>query len=524
MRVLSKALEDALNTGTYRPAFKVLAYDPGLDKMGEVVSGNALQTPLDLTPYIDTVNWTPGQIGFNLADPEMRFHPDMGEHRRHLQDGAIIRLLEGDERVEQDQWVYTFTGLIRGQPGWELNRAAETMMGKIVAYGREHVQSYKRRAIVTQEYTVGSELGAMLRDVCHAFLGLSDAETRIPLNLGAQFMHKSNQLVEVSPWEAVTKLLEVVCEVPFFDGEGKLASYSKNLSRPSDRVLPDWVKIVTYRIPDKTMDLINRVRVIFLDSKLTRVDEPDQCLSTAQVTTGFFTNKVVLETWWSDDHRQRADNTRLVIRKSAQESIARFAFGFDIMKESYRQVDEFHGEITVTVSVFVPILATLALIEYLALAWVPDEVVVTVGAGFTIPVGRAGQAAALVSILLIMMCLGTGQYEVWGEPYDYVYLKKDAIAYVQGLAFYEENPMELENDFIGTMERAVTIAMTELTWQQSIGAPRSLTITNDPALEVGDILDLPDHRRFFVQAMSKTLKRGEVPVMHLEGFKVMRAA
>ena len=175
--------------------------------------------------------------------------------------------------------------------------------------------------------------------------------------------------MEVSPWEAVGSLLEVVCQVPFFDGEGKLASYSKNLNRPSDRTLPEWVRIVDYQFPERSQDLVNYVRVIFLDANLTRVDEPDQLLGTSQVTTGFFTQKEVLTCFWSDDHRQRAAGSRLVVKKSAQESIARLAFGFNIMTESYEQANEFHGKITVTVCVFVPVLATVALLEYLALAW-----------------------------------------------------------------------------------------------------------------------------------------------------------
>jgi hypothetical protein len=130
----------------------------------------------------------------------------------------------------------------------------------------------------------------------------------------------------------------------------------------------------------------------------------------------------------------------------------------------------------------------------------------------------------LASILLIMMCLGTGQYEIWGQPYDYCYLEKDSIAYVQGLAYYEENPLEIKNDFIGTHERADAIAMCELTWQQSLGHPRKLVITNDLALEVGDIVALPDQRRFCIQGLSKTIKRGELPLLNLDGFKVMRSA
>ena len=199
----------------------MLAYDPALDKMSDVVSGRASQVPVDLTPYVGEITWNPGQLSFSLVDPSGLFNPDTGAYRNYLGDGAIIRLLEGDERVSEADWVITFTGLIRGQIGWQLSRASQNLAAKVVAYSRENVAGFKRRSIVTKEYTVGTEMGKMLRDVCNAFLGLTEAEIRIPGLIGAQFLHKTNQLVEVTPWEAVTGLLEVVCEVPFFDGEGK---------------------------------------------------------------------------------------------------------------------------------------------------------------------------------------------------------------------------------------------------------------------------------------------------------------
>jgi hypothetical protein len=204
----------------------------------------------------------------------------------------------------------------------------------------------------------------------------------------------------------------------------------------------------------------------------------------------------------------------MVIKKSAGPFVS----------EAYAQLDDYHGEITVSVSVFAPTLAILFVTEYIALAWVPDEVTVVLFAGITIPVGRALQAQALVSLLLVMMCLGTGQYEIWGTPYDYVYLEKDSLAYVQGLEYYEENPMEIKNDFIGSHERADAVAVCELTWQQSLGNPRRIVITNDPSLEIGDIIALPDGRKFCITNMSKTIRRGEVPLLNLDCFKVMRSA
>ncbi len=44
--------------------------------------------------------------------------------------------------------------------------------------------------------------------------------------------------------------------------------------------------------------------------------------------------------------------------------------------ESYAEIDEFHGEIEVEISVWVPILATVMALEYVAAAFIPDDVIV----------------------------------------------------------------------------------------------------------------------------------------------------
>jgi len=65
---------------------------------------------------------------------------------------------------------------------------------------------------------VGTDLGIALYDICETFMGLTQAEVRIPFTLGRQFKHKVNQLSQVSPWEGISSLLEVVCYQPYFDG------------------------------------------------------------------------------------------------------------------------------------------------------------------------------------------------------------------------------------------------------------------------------------------------------------------
>jgi hypothetical protein len=133
------------------------------------------------------------------------------------------------------------------------------------------------------------------------------------------------------------------------------------------------------------------------------------------------------------------------------------------------------------------------------------------------------QAQAMIGILLIMMSIGSAQYEVWGTPYDYAYLEKQSVAIEEGLEYWLENEKEIKNDFIGTHDQADTIAVTELIWEKSLSRPRRIAIEDDPALEVGDIVALPDGRKILVTGLNKKIRRGEVPTLVIDGGKVMTA-
>ena len=145
------------------------------------------------------------------------------------------------------------------------------------------------------------------------------------------------------------------------------------------------------------------------------------------------------------------------------------------------------------------------------------------GTGWTIPWGKILQAQASIAIMLIMMSMGSAQYEIWGTPYDYAYLEKQSIAVEDGLEYWLENEKEIKNDFIGTHDQADTIAVTELIWEKVLSNPRKISIVDDTRLEVGDIVALPDGRKVVITALSKTIKRGEVSTLVIDGGKVLTA-
>lgn len=519
MRVLSTTLETALATETRRPAYKLVAFDPTVDSISAVVCVEATQTPFDLTEFCTDISWTPAKLSFILADPTGRFHPDTGADRQYLQDGAIIRLIEGDVRVAESDWIVSFTGQIRGQVGWQSVRASQTLQSKVTVFSRDNNQAFKRRSVTSSAYTVGTEIGAALWDFCSKYLGLTLPEYNIPSVLGLQFKHKVNQLVQVAPWDGILTMLEAVGRVPFFDGDGRLSSYQKSLNRSPDLTLPDWVRIHSYEVPEFNSDCYNKIRVVFLGAELEQVDSAAQKLGDAQVTTGFFSRGETLECWWSDDHKQRAHSTYMKTIKSVNSGL------LPVGTEEYTAVDVFHGEITVEISVWTELLAGALLLEYLAASLIPDGVAtggIIFEAGETIPYGRYIEAQAMVGIMLIMMSLGSAQYEIWGTPYDLAYVQKTAIAMEDDLDYWDEVELKIQNDFLGSSDQATAIAIATLVWEKSASKPRKLVIDDNLALELGDIVLLPDERKFLITGMSKTIKRGEIPKLSLDGFKVMR--
>ena len=125
MRQIPSVLKAAFDSPMRRPALKVYAWDPSTITISQLVSATSNHTdelpdPLDLTPYISDITWSNTQLAFTLTDPADWFHPDTGQYRGYLKDAAIIRLVEGDEAVTNEEfWINTFTGQIHGQVGWK---------------------------------------------------------------------------------------------------------------------------------------------------------------------------------------------------------------------------------------------------------------------------------------------------------------------------------------------------------------------------------------------------------------------
>jgi hypothetical protein len=515
MIIATTAMDAAIDTVVQRPKFKLLSYDISQatgDTWGAILSGTAIQTPVDLTDDVSKIQWSYDRLSVTLSDDVGLYHPDNGANRCDIGPGRGLRLLEGAEGVPEDEWIPIFSGPIQGPYAWSQTRGPVPVV-TVNAFTRETDQAWNRRSITSLEYTVGADWANMFFNIAQDIMGLEDVEMDVPVTWNLAFDKNSNQIVNIPPWEGLTALAQGNFNRIWFNGNGQLSSYPFTLDRV-DKVLDDNAEISQYSQPGNNSEVINKVIVTYIDNVLSKVTGARQSLGTANITTGFFDFETKLDVFYSEDKKQRAQNVELVVKNSINQN----DLGISIGTESLEIDDEFGGQLVITVDEFVSGLAVAGIAGILASSAIGDTVV-GAGAGTTIPTGRIIEGVSIVAVLVAMMILGTGVYEIFGEPFDYAFLEKQAIAMLDNLPFWEEKQKDIRNDFISTEDHAHQLALNELLYEQSLGHPRAMVLQNDPRIEKGDILQLANGTKFFVTGATKSITRGGTVQLNLQGFK-----
>jgi len=507
---------DYLSREVIYPKWKVLSFNPTTDTWAKIIDGSYVQTPVDLTPFIVKLDHSVDKIGVQMVDgPDLLFHPDAGALRAAIQQGRIIRVMEGFEGLAESNWLITFSGTVEGTYSWTYQRG-ETLNITFSAYGRGNNQAWKRRNVSSRSFTVGSDWASMFMNIVKDVMLLEDSEVVVPEPWAVPFDKNSNQVVNMPPWDAMEQLMFGIMAIPFFNGRGELDMILKNQNRTT-MILSDDKLLRKYESKGSGSETLNKVILTYLSNTLSRVEGPDQVLGTATCTVGFFKRNFEIPVYYSDERKTRSDNPRFLIKASANAGLLAFC------TEEMEKVDEFHVNILVEVSVWAPVIATALLASYLAIQSIPRAVVTALFGGTTIPVQDIAAAVILIGILLIMMCLGTGQYEVWGTPYEMVYLEQQAIAIKSGVEFWEEREKEIRNDFISTLEQAQPLAINELHYEVMKENPRTLMLRYDPRIEPGDIIQLSSTVRVYVESITRSLVRNsaEVQTMTIQGWRTV---
>ena len=546
MRTVTESVKTLLQSSVRQFRYRVDLWDllsSGAPTLAAIVAGTATATThaafyRDVTASVeDGLTWEePGdkraaRVSFSLVDYTNRFDPDAGTDAKFMQIGQLVQVLEGDLTLATADWVTTFTGHIRGQVGFVQNRETLKYDAQLVAYSRRATPRYLKQSFISQTYGAGTDYGTICSDVAAREMSLSATEfARFPASLGKVTQFKSNSIVEMTPLEAIDKLLETVGQVSDFDGAGVLRSYSRDIRRAPDKTYQTLDLIFSLIAQQAEIEAYNSVSVTGLDKNITEVEQLHQTLGRATIPVGFWRPTHTVKVPWSRDLSVRAKDTILVILTSVNDSL--FA---PLGDESYQQLSDFEGQISVDMTQFVATMVIMIIVTLAAYAALPDSAApipvqvapatgtgATVPPGFTFPIGKIIEAALLAELFLLFGTTSSGVYEIQGTALIPVFKEISSVVTQSGLPDYLIHQKVIRNDFINTMEELLELAKLELLWEVAQASPREFEILNDLELEVGDIVQLPIYggTKFWIQSLSKTFAREQIPILRVSCIKL----
>lgn len=517
-----------------RPGFKVLVWNPVRVDIADVVTGRITDAPLDLTPYVAKVEISEN-IGFETAtDPvpsnakiSFNRNPGAGIFRRGwVEDGVIVRILEGDLRVAPDDWTVVFTGTFRGRPGENPGTRADLSEGlSAIAYGREE-RYISSAPITTDSFPAGTDLGEIAYNIAWKYMSLGDDEILFGA-LGYPCRAITNQIVDELPLEALYECFFPVGKKPKFDALGRLCAVDVNLDKPAARIFNGIDAIVRSVIATPNdIEVNNQVILHGLDFNMTKIVQDAQVLDTIDLTTGFFDSDVKRPTYFSQDRTQRAQETYVVDRHPIKWSHSRWT-----------QNDEFHGTLIIDThylrnvraiifGTYLALQLAIAALDYFfeGSSGAAAVVVSIFGVNITLASLRLAlqiaSQVALAALLWSMNYIGRGEYEIWGKPFEYVYQELVSDNRITGLDPSELRPYDYRNDFISRMEDLDALGRERLRRELVKNQTYEITLLSDPLLEVDDVIETVDGARYYINSVAKTLQRGGDGLMTLTCWKV----
>lgn len=443
----------------------------------------------DLSPFITRCSHSKSEASVSLS-----WHDELYQSGQPA-PGMIIEFRLDD--------IMLWWGIIESLNNYQLSSGVKTVT--ITARSRDASPLWRAVRRVSDIYPVATPLHIIARDIAYA-IGMTDAEIDID-DTTVHTVHSSVQLADLTAWDMLEKMAHPIGAEPFVTARGELKTISRIITRQSDVTLTaDRIMAVT---ASRARPPVNVVRVKWLDPKFTTVFEQEQVLGEAVITAGFFRPNQNKRVYFSQDRRQEAADTRMVIKQSCN------TMGWlEPFTESYQQQTQRYGNINILLPTWWYGLLTAISAGILYTSEIPDGV----AGSETIPIGRVVHGTLMVSILTLLSSVGTGVYEIWGRPYDYVHGRNTTEAYDENAPEWMENIVELENDFIVNDEMAQAYAVRELLYQVRSASSFNVKIVDDPRIEPGDIIGMPDGSRLYVTNYRRDLSPGSAALLDIEGF------
>jgi hypothetical protein len=181
-----------------------------------------------------------------------------------------------------------------------------------------------------------------------------------------------------------------------------------------DHIYPDTAMFVAFTPDDDFSDFTNRVTVTGESRDSVDVLYEEESVGSLFGTSGWWGNKQTFEVWYSEDHKRKAKNPRLMVIESVVPNSFILKLGGG--SESIVSIDA--DEFFCTVQVVVPDMSTVA--------WTLGITVLVSGiaaaltgiyypsAGWSV---FLGWIIALSALLYVISGIVNWQYEIWARPY-----------------------------------------------------------------------------------------------------------
>jgi len=493
----------APTTTTNRKRATILVVYPITETPREVLLGTA-SGGVDYTAYVTSMVQSSTGVEIRITLPSAINTPIAG------QCVSITDTLNGSSIV-------VFNGVIESANSPRNARGADKSI-TIIARRRDAANFYRRVNRVTDEYYMGTDLGRIARDIASQ-AGLEEDEYDLP-NTGVCVAHSIAQLGDLPFWGMLEACGQPGILQPYVNSLGKFKWISRDIRRKPDYELTDWSTVLEVGA-SSTNQKPTAVRVKYTSPQMVRVNQQRRILATGQLTCNMFKGTQKLELYWSDDHKQRADVEASDFVKA--QSVNDGVLG-DVGDESFTVTSPFGGRIDIVANEAMNAAAFTALGITLATAMLFPDPVVTGGlfvqGGATVPSGGSGylKIAIITSLLYMITRTGTGIYNIYGVPYDFVHEVNQVEAYDSAAVAQQEEIVTIESSLIPSQDIARSVAQAELLYRVKAANGGSFLMVDDYRVECADIYLLPDATRVFVEDFSRNLTPGAPAELEIMGF------
>lgn len=531
--LLGTYLNEIAGSPTRKPRAQVLVLNPRRTSIAKVANGTNTEPWVDLSAFAENVllNWNVGyENDDNPSVPSakisFRRSPNCGLNLREgmIQDGVIVQIRVGDDRIRMSDWEPVFTGHFRGTPGNDAGTRADQSEGlTATAYGRE--ENFLKLKVTTEPKPASTDLGEMAFQVATEKMGLTQGELLIGA-LGVVTLHETNQFVDEPALSALWHCLFPAGKKPMFNGRAQLVAVDFNLDKPAIRIYSEGnFQIRSIRKQPNDLEVNNSVVLVGQNHNMTKLPQEAQQLNEVMPTVGFFEKEYSERHWFSDDRKQRADGTYLVTKTKIKWSNGKWG-----------QVDEFHGRLSIDthwlqaarIIIFVTWLATqlaVILLDLLMDSGVPGSTPMVTSTGpTTLAILRSILSilsqVAMAFLLWAMQFIGRGRYQIWGKPYENAYQEIKVLAELPGLLPEQVRQAEYRNAFISTMSELRHWAVERLRRELVKNQVYQIELTSDPVLEVDDVLETKEGDRYYILSVTEEFGHRVEGITQLTAWKV----